>query len=745
MLSPPPPPPTRQRESPQRQPLYDNDKPWAPAAAQPVEQKEQLQEHDALATHPPAAQQPPTTLSKPSLSPASPASPPIAAPLLDPHYAALNSLAIKSHPPKSFWLASHPIHGTCILSTAREAALTCSADEAAHHEALVHPAMLLHPRPRRVLVVGGIVEAAVRESLRHFLVPNVTWAAEEDTAWRETGINHMPKSYRFDDPLGRLRIEHIRGPDYMRIATMKKDLYDVVVIVDDAGLPPPPGVDATKATWTGIVSGASRGRVLETAQAALNPGGILALNCGTDPAALGEDRRHARRFFPRVFYASRYVASAKGVVSYLFATRSDAPPDPASLHPAYIDSRLARTTTGELSSYDGATHVHMFAIPKDVRAALESADREARQRMRFQIVVGATPAAYIHAPFEFPPLPDVPARGEMVVREMYGCTEAALAVDSVEKALRDAIAVSGGGAVLNVDAKSGPQMVNFTGVPESVSSVSVVAMTLGGGSIAVHAWPAYQYALVSIADFYNSTARQDTAEYLFAAFEATKSTGTSNPIGSLDRLHPGPRLTHIAYAAQHPDSTHLTERRTTPRPGIYATAKIPRGYTIFVSPVDPSQLRTRAELPAAGGPAWRVVDAASPARRGAQVEDDVFVVPAVHGRSGGERRWQVAHSCEPSLWVDGYDTVVARRDIEVHEELSLDYGTVYSDPEALHIEPCTCGARTCRGRVTGDDWKLAAVRGQYGLARFLPHIQKKILGERTGGRSGRGKSALAEL
>ncbi|KAJ3167977.1 hypothetical protein HDU88_001924 [Geranomyces variabilis] len=510
-------PPARQRESPQ-QPLHD-DKPRTSAAAPAAELKELLRVGDKVATL--SASLVTVTLAVQLQSPNKPsplATPvPITAPLLNSQYTALQPIAIKAHPPKSFWIASHPTHGTCIVSAARRAALTCSGDEAAHYEALVHPAMLLHPRPRRVLVVGGIVEAAVRETLRHFLIPNITWAAEEDTAWRDAGINGMPKSYRFNDPLGRVRIEHIRGPDYMRIVTMKKDLYDVVVIVDDAGLPPPQGVDPAKATWTGIVSRASRGQVLETAQAALSPGGILAINCGTDPAALNEDRRYARRFFPRVFYASRYVASAEGVVSYLFATRSDAPPDPASLHPAYINTRLARTTTGELSAYDGDTHVHMFAVPKDVRATLDAADREARQRMRFQIVVGATPAAYVHAPFEFPPLPDVPARGEMIVRELYGCAEAALAVDMIKQAVRDAVAVTAGDTVLKIDANSTALTFNFTGVPESVNSVSVLA-TIVGGSIAVHAWPTYRYAFVSITDFYYTTASENTAEHLFVAF-----------------------------------------------------------------------------------------------------------------------------------------------------------------------------------------------------------------------------------
>ncbi len=49
-----------------------------------------------------------------------------------------------------------------------------SRDEYRYHEALVHPAMLAHGAPRRVLVLGGGDGMAVREVLRHPSVESVT-------------------------------------------------------------------------------------------------------------------------------------------------------------------------------------------------------------------------------------------------------------------------------------------------------------------------------------------------------------------------------------------------------------------------------------------------------------------------------------------------------------------------------------------------------------------------------------------
>jgi len=43
-------------------------------------------------------------------------------------------------------------------------------DEYLYHESLVHPAMVLHPNPRRVLLIGGGEGAALREVLKHNVV-----------------------------------------------------------------------------------------------------------------------------------------------------------------------------------------------------------------------------------------------------------------------------------------------------------------------------------------------------------------------------------------------------------------------------------------------------------------------------------------------------------------------------------------------------------------------------------------------
>ncbi len=56
--------------------------------------------------------------------------------------------------------------------------LTCCAvlsqsDEHLYHEPLVHPVMLVHPNPKRVVIIGGGEGTAAREVLKHKSVESV--------------------------------------------------------------------------------------------------------------------------------------------------------------------------------------------------------------------------------------------------------------------------------------------------------------------------------------------------------------------------------------------------------------------------------------------------------------------------------------------------------------------------------------------------------------------------------------------
>lgn len=89
-----------------------------------------------------------------------------------------------------------------------------------------------------------------------------------------------------------------------------------------------------------------------------------------------------------------------------------------------------------------------------------------------------------------------------------------------------------------------------------------------------------------------------------------------------------------------------------------------------------------------------------------QVDEDCFLVSTKPGPAD----W-VNHSCEPNAGIQGQITLVALRDISVGEEITFDYAMC--DGCDYDEFPCGCGARTCRGRVTGEDWRKPELIARY--------------------------------
>ena len=99
-------------------------------------------------------------------------------------------------------------YGRCLLLGGEVQSF--EADEYIYHESLVHPAMLLHPAPRQVLVIGGGEGATLREVLRHRSVERAVMV-DLDPQVIAAAREHLPSFHAgsFDDP--RVRIEFADG------------------------------------------------------------------------------------------------------------------------------------------------------------------------------------------------------------------------------------------------------------------------------------------------------------------------------------------------------------------------------------------------------------------------------------------------------------------------------------------------------------------------------------------------------
>lgn len=81
------------------------------------------------------------------------------------------------------------------------------------------------------------------------------------------------------------------------------------------------------------------------------------------------------------------------------------------------------------------------------------------------------------------------------------------------------------------------------------------------------------------------------------------------------------------------------------------------------------------------------------------------------------------HSCDPTLWHAGPYSLATIRDVIAGEEATIDYGTQSGAPGFLMM--CRCGASSCRGLVTSDDWQDDELQRRY-EGHWVPALQAHI-------------------
>ncbi len=105
-----------------------------------------------------------------------------------------------------------------------------------------------------------------------------------------------------------------------------------------------------------------------------------------------------------------------------------------------------------------------------------------------------------------------------------------------------------------------------------------------------------------------------------------------------------------------------------------------------------------------------------------QINDGRFLVDPAG--SSAQPCEYMNHSCDSNLWMADDVVLATRRDIAPGDELTCDYALFRNthwiiDPD--HRMECLCGVANCRGHVTGNDHRLAAVRRTYG-SNIAPYL-----------------------
>ncbi|MFW5666256.1 MAG: polyamine aminopropyltransferase [Coleofasciculus sp.] len=234
---------------------------------------------------------------------------------------------------------------------------SCTGDEFIYHEALVHPAMISHPNPRQVLVLGGGEGATVREILRWKTVEQVMMV-DIDGEVVEACRQHLPEMHQnaFDDP----RTQLVIG-DALEILDNMEQQWDIVI--SDLSDPIEEGPSYKLFTK----------EFFEKVQRVLTPNGFLVLQAG--PVGTFAVKAHARlvntlnTVFPHIHSYCCYTPTYGEPWGFAIASAQAIDTQP---NPATVDQHLQDNTTGGLRLIDGVALLGLLQTPAYIRRAIAS-------------------------------------------------------------------------------------------------------------------------------------------------------------------------------------------------------------------------------------------------------------------------------------------------------------------------------------------------------------------------------------
>ncbi len=221
------------------------------------------------------------------------------------------------------------------------AVMTTEVDEVGYHEMLVHPAMLAHPKPRAVCVVGGGDGGTVREVLKHSTVERVV-LAEIDEDVITVSKKYLPSiSKALDDPRVELAIGD--GAQYLKDHPGEFD-----VILSDSTDPVGPGVVLFEDPYFVAAKKALRGDGIFTTQCE-----SLWIHADT---ARDVVKRLGRQFGTVLPYVSSIPTYPTGTWGFVIASDKI---DPRTSFDAARQAEIAKTTR----YYTPAHQSGAFAVP----------------------------------------------------------------------------------------------------------------------------------------------------------------------------------------------------------------------------------------------------------------------------------------------------------------------------------------------------------------------------------------------
>jgi spermidine synthase len=187
--------------------------------------------------------------------------------------------------------------------------------DAAAAEEAVHYALLQHPAPRRLLLIGGGVNGSVSEAFKHPSLEHVDYVELDPEVFRLAKI-YFPAEWQRLTADPRVRIVEGDGRRFLKTATVS---WDVIVV----NLPEPQTAQLNRFYTM---------EFFREAQAHLNEGGLLSFQLRSSENYISAERAEFLRCIQSTLHqAFREVGFLPGETIHFFAGALDVTPDSAEL------------------------------------------------------------------------------------------------------------------------------------------------------------------------------------------------------------------------------------------------------------------------------------------------------------------------------------------------------------------------------------------------------------------------------
>ncbi len=227
--------------------------------------------------------------------------------------------------------------------------MTSEGEEFFYHECMTHPALLAHPNPQSVLVIGGGDGGSSEEIFKHPSVKRIVMA-ELDPVVIDISRKWLREIHKgaLDDP--RLEIRIGDGFEFVKNCSEK---FDLVVL--DLTDPDTPAFHLYSEEF------------FRLCQRVLNPGGIMTMHVGSpvfQAATVKKNAANLRKVFKQVHPMALYIPLYGSL--WCLGIASDSV-NPRQLSSETLAQRARERRLNGLKYYNAELHAGLFTLPNFVK------------------------------------------------------------------------------------------------------------------------------------------------------------------------------------------------------------------------------------------------------------------------------------------------------------------------------------------------------------------------------------------